>query len=39
MSPQLDVPDLTFVDADEREVKLSDFRGQPLLLVFLRHLV
>lgn len=35
--PKLD--DLTFIDPDGNEVKLSSFRGQPLLLVFLRHLV
>lgn len=32
------VPDLAFVDEDEKPVRLADFRGQPLLLVFLRHL-
>jgi peroxiredoxin len=32
------VPDLTFLDRDRKLVSLRDFRGQPLLLVFLRHL-
>jgi len=31
--------ELRFLRPDGSEVTLSSFRGQPLLLVFLRHLV
>lgn len=32
------VPELTFLDSNRKPISLRDFRGQPLLLVFLRHL-
>jgi len=32
-------PEFTFLDPDDNAVTLSSFRGQPLLLIFLRHLV
>lgn len=31
-------PDVTFLDGDGRPVALHDFRGRPMLLVFLRWL-
>lgn len=31
-------PDLTFIDPDGNAVPLAAYRGQPLLLIFLRHL-
>lgn len=31
-------PDLTFTNTDGTPRRLADFRGRPLLLVFLRHL-
>lgn len=32
------VPDLEFTGPDGETVSLASFRGQPLLLIFLRHL-
>jgi len=32
------VGDLTFLKPDETPLCLADFRGQPLLVIFLRHL-
>jgi peroxiredoxin len=32
------VPDCTFLRLDGSEARLSEFTGQPLLLIFLRHL-
>jgi peroxiredoxin len=32
------VADFTFQRPDGSEARLSDFRGRPLLVVFLRHL-
>jgi peroxiredoxin len=31
--------DATFLDSEGREVRLSSFRGRPILVVFLRHLI
>jgi peroxiredoxin len=31
-------PDVTFLDGEGRSVSLVDFRGRPVLLVFLRWL-
>ncbi len=31
-------PDLALVDADGAEVRLSSFRGETAVLIFLRHL-
>jgi peroxiredoxin len=38
MSESFDAPDVTFLDGDGRGVSLRDFRGRPVLLVFLRWL-
>lgn len=32
------VPDLPFVATDERAVRLSEFKGEAMVLVFMRHL-
>ena len=32
------VPDLVFLRPDGGELKLSSFRGKPLVLIFVRHL-
>ena len=32
------IPDLAFATTDGREVRLSEFRGEAMVLVFLRHL-
>jgi peroxiredoxin len=29
-------PDFTLRDTDDREIRLSDYRGKPLVLAFLR---
>jgi hypothetical protein len=39
MPPSQIDAELTFLDPAGSEVKLSSFRGRPLLLIFLRHLV
>ncbi len=33
-----EVPDCTFLRADGAAVRLSDFQGKPLVVIFLRHL-
>ncbi len=32
------LPDLIFATTDGREVRLSEFRGEAMVLVFMRHL-
>jgi len=32
------IPDLVFATTDGREVRLSQFRGEAMVLVFMRHL-
>ena len=39
VSPERErAPDVTFLDAEGRSVALREFRGRPVLLVFLRWL-
>lgn len=32
------IPDLVFATTDGRQVRLSQFRGEAMVLVFMRHL-
>jgi peroxiredoxin len=37
IAPRPPAPAFSLADADGRRVGLADFRGRPLLVVFLRH--
>lgn len=32
------IPDLVFTATDGRDVRLSEFRGEAMVLIFMRHL-
>jgi peroxiredoxin len=38
ISPETFAPDCSFLRTDGTAVRLSDFLGKPLVLIFLRHL-
>ena len=39
ISPQVNAPDFELLDTQGRTIRLSDFRGKPLVLVLLRGFV